>query len=59
MSVRSHDVAKDIATLALRQNARFDGDILEEVLGYCWDQLCWIRTDGELAAIRDSLEVGE
>ena len=57
MSTKSNDPAKEIARIALREDCRFDGDILEEVLAYCWDQLAWIRTDGELEAIRSTMKL--
>lgn len=57
MPAKSNDPGKDIARIALRVDRRFDGDILEEVLAYCWDQLSWIRSDAELMAIRSALKL--
>lgn len=56
MSAKSKDVGRDIAKLALA-DARFDTDTLEEVFAYCWDQLCWRKTDADLIALRDRLPV--
>jgi hypothetical protein len=56
MSQKSKDVGRDIAKLALA-DARYDTDTLEEVLAYCWDQLCWRKTDAEIIALRDGLSV--
>ncbi|EJL33245.1 hypothetical protein PMI01_02207 [Caulobacter sp. AP07] len=56
MSTKSKDVGREIARLALA-DARYDTDMLEEVLAYCWDQLCWRKTDADLIALRDGLSV--
>lgn len=56
MAEKSKDVGRDIAKLALA-DARYDTDTLEEVLAYVWDQLAWRKTDADLIALRDSLNV--
>lgn len=37
--IRSTDLAKDIATLALTSRANYDGDRLKEIINYCMAQL--------------------
>lgn len=56
MAGKSKDVGREIAKLALA-DARYDTDTLEEVLAYCWDQLCWRKSEPELIALRDGLSL--
>lgn len=51
MVSKSKTPDRDIALLALQASTAFPGDMLEEVLTYCFDQLCYRRTYGELDAI--------
>lgn len=56
MSEKSKDVGREIARMALA-DTQFDTDMLEEVLAYVWDQLCWRKTDADLIALRDTLHL--
>lgn len=58
MAAKSKDVGRDIAKLALK-DARYDTDTLEEVFAYCWDQLCWRKTDPELLTMIANLKMEE
>ena len=50
----SKDVGRDIAKLALA-DAEFDTDTLDEVMAYCWEQLCWRETDALMVARLDQM----
>jgi len=59
---KSADPARDIALLALTPgNPTYQpGDMLEEVIRYAFDRLCWERTTPQLeeflASLRDILD---
>lgn len=50
-SAKSTNLAKDLALIALSGSDAWPGDMLEDALRYCFDQLCWRRTTNELDAI--------
>ena len=55
MADQSKTPTRDIALIALQGSDAFPGDMLEEVLRYAFDQLCFRRTYGELDAILNGL----
>lgn len=52
MAAKSKDVGRDIAKLALA-DARFDTDTLDSVFAYCWEQICYRETGGQMLARLD------
>lgn len=56
MATKAEDPARAIALMALQSRATHQGEMLEEVLAYCWDQLLWRRADAELSALLDGLK---
>lgn len=56
MAAKSAAPAKDIALLALQASDAHQGDMLEEVLTYCFDQLCWRRSTPDLVALTKRLD---
>jgi hypothetical protein len=58
MAGESKDVGRDIAKLALA-DALYDSSTLEKVFAYCFEQLCWRKTETELLAIIASLKMEE
>lgn len=60
---RSPDPGRELAQLALTNNGYQPGAMLEDVIRYAFDQLCWHRTTPELLALlnrlRASVEANE
>ena len=52
---RAADPGRAIAKIALENTGYQPGEMLEQVIRYAFDQLCWVRTTPELDTFAASL----
>ncbi len=52
---RSKDPGRELAKLALSTTA-FEAEMLEAVIDYAFEQLCWRRNDAEIEALLERLK---
>lgn len=55
-SQRADDPGRAIAKIALEDTFGQPGDMLEDVIRYAFDQLCWARTTPQLETFVESLK---